>query len=173
MFHNRHYNLIIVNTFHYIQSLFYRQADCPLGLYDSTNPDWAPSLLLGRDKVTDAASARDITRHRRVLGRKRRKVAMETFTDAASGLVQLQDAAPEIVAAVPETGTATQTELDSATITTMQAEIQRLRSENLLLKFWSKKLSLKENDEKSNTMYTGLPYLSKLNFVYAICGTIL
>ena len=59
---------------------------------------------------------------------------METFTDAASGLVQLQDAAPEIVEAVPETGTATQTELDSATITAMQAEIQRWRSENVLLK---------------------------------------
>ena len=102
----------------------------PSALYDSTNPDWAPSLQLGHNKVTDVAAARDTDRHQRVLGRKRKKLDI----DAASVLVELQDAAPEITQTATERGMASQTELHSTTIAAMQTEIQQLLSENLRLK---------------------------------------
>ena len=142
----------------------------PSALYDSTNPDWAPSLQLGHNKVTDVAAARDTDRHQRVLGRKRKKLDI----DAASVLVELQDAAPEIAETATETGMASQTELHSTTIAAMQIEIQQLLSENLRLKtdlqvsIEKTKLErdfLKENDEKVK-YYTGLPDFSTLNFVY-------
>ena len=142
----------------------------PSALYDSTNPDWAPSLQLGHNKVTDVAAARDTDRHQRVLGRKRKKLDI----DAASVLVELQDAAPEIAETATETGMASQTELHSTTIAAMQTEIQQLLSENLRLKtdlqvsIEKTKLErdfFKENDEKVK-YYTGLPDFSTLNFVY-------
>lgn len=105
-----------------------------------------------------------------MLGRTRKKLAI----DAASVLVELQDAAPEIAETVTETGMATQAELHSTTIAATQTEIQHLLSENLRLKTdlqvsvektKLQKYFFKENDEKVN-YYTGLSDFSTLNFVY-------
>jgi hypothetical protein len=142
----------------------------PSDLQDADNPDWAPSVKLGHDKVKECSTALDTGRYQRRVGR----VTREKHMTAASALLDLgvEELAEDIPVAEEETGEASQTDLHGTTIAAMQAEIQNLLYENLTLK---KELSdertrfdvdfFKESDEKVK-YYTGLADFSTLNTLY-------
>lgn len=146
----------------------------PSSLYDHTNPDWAPTLNLGHGKVKQSASTSDSNRHKRSLVRREKKKSM----DAATTILQPQHASEEVndddaMSTDSDSGTATQTDLNSETVSAMQAELQRLITENRTLK---DKLNQEQNrfdenffknDQEKVKYYTGLPDFLTLNVLYA------
>ncbi|XP_014678815.1 PREDICTED: uncharacterized protein LOC106818641 [Priapulus caudatus] len=148
----------------------------PSTLFDCTNPDWAPTINLGHDKVTEASAARDSKRYKRTLGREEKKKSF----DAASALLQLQipydedepgstNTVHEIATEIP-----TQTDLKAAAIAAMQTELQRLLTENKNLKqqLSSEKMKFDlnffndEDDDEKVKYYTGLPDFRTLKILY-------
>ncbi|KAL5013813.1 hypothetical protein ScPMuIL_008083 [Solemya velum] len=73
----------------------------PCSIQYADNPDWAPSLKLGHDKVSESLTARDSSRYRRLVGR----VEQVKHIDAASALDSLQGAAHEDGGTVTEDDT--------------------------------------------------------------------
>ena len=128
-------------------------------MYDTTNPDWAPTVNLGHNKVNPATSASDTSRYQRALDRTEK----QKDNEAASALIQLGEITSSTSDSNAETGTTVQTDLSGVMISGMQAELQRLIIDNQRLKDELKQKTVdfdvdffKEDNEKVK-YYTGLP----------------
>ncbi|KAL5011107.1 hypothetical protein ScPMuIL_013412 [Solemya velum] len=103
----------------------------PCSLQYADNPDWAPSLKLGHDKVSESSTACDSSRYQRRVGR----VEQVKQINAASALISLQGAAYEDEGTVEDdTERGSQTDSHGTTIAAMKAEIQNLLLENRQMK---------------------------------------
>ena len=134
----------------------------PSALYDTTNPDWAPSLKLGHNKVDSCSVARDSERFARSVKRQEQK----RKHDAAEALLQLGSPSDHTTQPVDDecklSEAACQTDLEGNVLSASQKELQRLLEENRTLKEQlanSNKFDegfFKDNDENVKH-YTGLP----------------
>ena len=87
----------------------------PSALYDSTSPDWVPSLKMGHNK---AGCINDSDRYERANSRKRRAHEVEVKKK------RKLDGSP-----VEETGTAVQSDMTNSDIVQLQQEVNKLKRE--------------------------------------------
>lgn len=131
-------------------------------LYDQDNPDWVPTVNMGFKQL----STPDVAN-----GRYQRRIDRSRKADAAQTLLsfsQLVEADGDEENITPqEDGTASQTDMTSKTIDSMQNEINYLQDQNEDLKQQLRRdspysmESLRDNDEKVK-YFTGLPGFSVL-----------
>ncbi|XP_013406439.1 uncharacterized protein LOC106170924 [Lingula anatina] len=142
----------------------------PAALYDKLNPDWAPTVKMGRPSDTENQQATPHSRYSRSVQRSTKMKQHE----AATALLDLQKSG-EVAATFEmttnvETGTASQTTVDMKLYTAMEEEIMRLQSENAELKKACKAkqfdIDFFENDDEKVRYYTGLPNYPVLKSLY-------
>ena len=88
----------------------------PAPLYDSTNPDWVPSLKMGYE----TSHTPDQERYTRLCLRKKRKIDAVEDEDLETGVACQADIHVDVVDAV------CQTDLDMFEVTRMEKELQQL-----------------------------------------------
>ena len=125
-------------------------------LYDSTSPDWVPSLKMGHNK---AGCINDSDRYERANSIKRRAHEVEF-----KNKIKLDESQVE------ETGTAVQTDMTNSDIVQLQQEVNRLKREIKALIEVKPKDNLSIESFKANNslvkFYTGLPNWDVFSVVF-------
>ncbi|XP_060578163.1 uncharacterized protein LOC132735245 [Ruditapes philippinarum] len=138
----------------------------PADLYDQLNPDWAPTVKMGRCHVLKTPTPTK-SRYNRSLIRSSKKLD----TAAASALLELScgnsETDPDLEM---ESGTASQTDVTCSLLKAMDSEVQRLQMENARLqqKVDSQNFDLPffYGDDAKVKYYTGLTNFSVLKALY-------
>lgn len=141
-------------------------------MYDETDPDWAPSKLLGYE--TPRSPSKAAIRHERLLNRKdaRKKteaamslLELSTYLQADSRAdlpVETEESLPEVPEVVEELSDAEKLDLANEEISQLKKENQLLTEQNECLKSIVHKMKANlpedfENDNDKVKYYTGLP----------------
>ena len=143
--------------FIYLESFQFIFVGKPATLFDFNDPDWAPTLKLGHNKLSDVLSSQNTARHDRFVAR-RERISNQSTSAQMDNPCQEQ-----------ESGTYSQTELVGNTIAAIQEELQRLLAENIKLKEKVASTTINEEFFKDNETvkeYTGLPNISTLTVLY-------
>ena len=149
----------------------------PSALYDHENPDWAPSIKLGHDKVAESSPA---VHHRYERARKISRRQLDF--DAADSLIVLHESAnaepsenlprcePLLDEVDGDTGITTQTEMTGGLIEAMSSEINNLTSEIAQAKSQLAKQEMSEHffkfDDDKVRFYTGLQTYQILMLIF-------
>ena len=105
----------------------------PSALYDNLNPDWAPTLklwhqLLSQSDTPDPAVQSRYDHARERLKRKRTREEMEV--SAENGAPAVKGSSSNVCVHAPaETGTSCQTDLSLKMVASMESELNQLRAE--------------------------------------------
>ena len=153
----------------------------PSALYDKTNPDWAPTVDLGHDKLKSPLGDVTSPRYERTAGRavKRRPAVKRRRLEVANTLLSMQDLLGDVQplevdrpaeTELDETAKGCQTDVSRDALRGMEEEMRRLTLETSDLKkqLSSAKLtqsSLAGNDEKVKFL-TGLPTYHILSHLF-------
>ncbi|XP_033102405.1 uncharacterized protein LOC117105386 [Anneissia japonica] len=152
----------------------------PSYIYDETNIDWAPTLKMGHENISETSIKLSIERSKRLRDRKSRGRCISAASGVGDGEI-IDDAFPgaetdssmETFETDSATGTMNQecqTELSVAEISTLQNNLQKAQDEIYSLRKKVADLTLNvdlfKNDSNKVRYFTGLPDFNILMAVY-------